>query len=234
MLGAIFLLIVITLSYCSHRNMLSQNRNSKINSMKDDSERSQNNKVQLRTYYAYRHGRYGSYTYDNKQVELKTDKNGDCLQVDFKTGKPIRNLTEEQKLINYHKNINECKQNREERIAVSTGMSGKTFCYYDNFGFPVYVKRGIEYRVVETGEKCYIVRFTLEKRRVEFYMNEDGKLISPSDREIKKNKVSSIDYDDFIKEFNSFQIKGESSWYAENEKFDKNSYIDWCLYYCAR
>ena len=99
--------------------------------MKDDFERSLNNKVQFRTYNAYRHGRYGSYTYENKQVDLKTDKNGDCLQVDFKTGKPIRNLTEEQKLINYHKNLNECKQNGEERIAVSTGMSGKTFCYYE-------------------------------------------------------------------------------------------------------
>ena len=98
----------------------------------------------------------------------------------------------------------------------------------------VIMKRGFEYRTVETGEKCYIVRFKRKGREVEFYMNEDGKLISLSDREIKRNKVLSIDYDDFIKEFNSFQIKGESSWYTRSREFDKNSIVDWYLYYCIQ
>lgn len=230
MFGIIWGTIIGIGSAISGGKQAKENKYSMDKSIEYDNIRIKEGKVPNSTYWKLKNGKYGEYNYDGKQICHSKAPNGDHLITDLYKEHIYRNITEEQKQLNF--NIN--KQNaKQDCIAVSTGLNGMTYYGKDKRKNQLYIDRGIEYRNIDTCEKYYVVRLPLtdpeieinkkgnHKKKywtsewIEFYINEAGKLVCITDKE-KENNPSYTNRDDiinFINFFNSLQREKNGGWH---------------------
>lgn len=206
MFGIIYSAIIGIAGLISWAKNESDNVHLKEQARKRNQEAEDNWRVPDGVYTAYHGGKSNYYRFNDGKKVMHQRINGELCEVEVGScGKVSRNLTEEQRILDWEKNR---KNVDDETIAVRCGY-GQTCYGYNNVGYPEYINRGVQYRDVKTGQIYYIVqldiyeeeninktkaelRQTYNKRKYyglqKFYMTEQGKLQCVSDEQIKSNE----------------------------------------------